>query len=109
MYEKPVAAGAEVAIRIALEYQGSIRNSLREINQRVRYVYWISARASASRVVQPAERYLAVEGKVIQTIELYIPDVTPKLEGVLGCRVRQIVDPFECVCSSPIWLVNPAA
>lgn len=109
MYEKPVAAGAEVAIRIALEYQGSIRNSLREINQRVRYVYRISIRGSACHVVRSAERYLPVEGEVIQTIELYIADVTPKLEGVLGGRVGQIVDPFECVCRSSVRLVNPAA
>ena len=96
-------------MRIADKLQRSIWDSLREINQRVGNVDWISAGVGSGHIVESAKSNLTVERQVIEPVKLYVPDVGAKLHRVPRRGVRDIVNPLKQVGCSTVRLINASS
>src|SRR6202040_3736603 len=105
----PIAAAAEVAMRVANELQRPIGNSLCKVDQGIRNVHRISAAVSSGGIIQATKGDLATEGEVVQAVELLIANIATDLERVSCSGVRKIVDPLKGVRCGAIRLIDAAA
>src|SRR2546430_11917516 len=107
--EQPIAAVAEVAMRVANELQRPVGNSLCKVDQGIRNVHRISVAVSSGGIIQSAEGDLPTKREIIQAVELLVTNIATDLERVSCGGVRKTVDPLKGVRCGAIGLIDSAA
>src|SRR5260370_21760706 len=74
--EQPIAAVAEVAMRVAYELQRPVGNSLCTVDQGIRNVHRISVAVRSGRIIESAEGNLPTKRRIIQSDELLVTKYT---------------------------------
>src|SRR5260370_4952809 len=78
--EQPIAAVAEVAMRVAYELQRPVGNSLCKVDQGIRNIHRLSVAVSSGGIIQSAEGNLPTKREIIQSVELLVTNIATDLE-----------------------------
>ena len=106
--EDAIAGKAEVTVRITDKLQRAVGKPKSEIDKRTGNVSRIPHRICARSIVEAAERDLPVEGEIIESIQLCIPNIAADLKRVSRGGTRQIINPLKGIGRRPVRLVDAA-